>query len=202
MQDSDTRLEDRDQCVNTARRRTIMGAMGVVVFLPERWTAPVLETVVLPAHAQTSPGDSPPAQSLFSFQSCSVALQFELLQFFPDSTSVIPMVTGSISGSGDLSGVTVNIVSILTLNGSPFSIPQSISGTTTTDAGGNFQLDLDGLAPPDGVGGPHIISNVSNCDASYANGVEVTITSSDSRLPGETTCTASYTCGDLQSVQP
>jgi hypothetical protein len=43
---------------------------------------------------------------------------------------------------------------------------------------------------------------VDECDASFANGVQVTVTSDDPRLPGQTVCTASFDCADLQSVQP
>lgn len=188
--------------VNTTRRRTIMGFMGAAAFLPERWTAPVVQVVVLPAHAQTSRAEPSPDEPVFSFENCSVSLTFELLQFLPDATNVIPTVSGTVTGDGDVSGIVVNIQSVLTLDGVEAAVPQTLNSTTTTDTNGDYQLVLDGLAPPDGVDGPHIITSVDMCDETFANGVLVTVTSDDPRLPGQTECTASYTCADLLSVQP
>lgn len=189
----------------STRRRTILGVMGAAALIPEQWTAPIVQAVVLPAHAQTSPTSSekePEEPTLFSFENCSVSLTFELQGFLPDSTQVIPTIIGTVAGEGDLSGIVVNIESILTLNGSPASVPQTLNSPTTTDVNGDYLLVLDGFAPPDGVDGPHIIFNVSNCDMSFANGVQVTVSSDDPRLPGQSVCTASYDCADLQSVQP
>ena len=58
--------EDTKTNKNTNARRAILksmaaggGAIAAGKMVPEKWTQPVIESVVLPAHAQTSPGDEP-----------------------------------------------------------------------------------------------------------------------------------------------
>lgn len=188
------------------RRRTIMGLMGAAAFLPERWTAPVVQAVVLPAHAQTSdappdtPPDEPSGPSQLTLESCSVALGFTAGQVGLGGctggqfTNVIPTVIGSVAGDDDLSGIPIDIESVLMVNG----FPQTINGSTTTDGGGSYSLTLDGLAPPDGVGGPHIVCT-QDCGDTFPNGglVQVTVTSSDPRVEGASICEASFVCADL-----
>lgn len=184
------------------RRRTIMGLMGAAAFLPERWTAPVVQAVMLPAHAQTSdaPPDTPPGPSQLTLASCSVALGFTAGQVGIGGctggqfTNVIPTVSGNVTGDDDLSGIPIDIESVLMVNG----FPQTINGSTTTDGDGSYSLELDGLAPPDGVGGPHIVCT-QDCADTFPDGglVQVTVTSSDSRVEGASICDASFVCDDL-----
>jgi hypothetical protein len=44
-----------------ASRRVFLAlaGTGVAAFLPHSWTKPVIETVIVPAHAQASPGTTP-----------------------------------------------------------------------------------------------------------------------------------------------
>ena len=58
--------EDMKTNKKTNARRAILksmaaggGAIAAGKMVPEKWTQPVIESVVLPAHAQTSPGDVP-----------------------------------------------------------------------------------------------------------------------------------------------
>lgn len=191
----------RQDCrVNTARRRTIMGFMGAAALLPERWTAPVVQAVVLPAHAQTSPVDTPPEETGIMFATCSVALAFTAGQVGLGGctggqfTNVIPTVSGAVVGDGNVSGIDIDIESVLMVNG----FPQTINGSTTTDGGGNYTLELDGLAPPDGVGGPHLVCT-QDCGTTFPAGglVQVTATSDDPQLAGISNCSASFVCDDL-----
>jgi len=183
--------------VSRVRRRAIIGCMGVAAFLPERWTAPVVQSVVLPAHAQTSPGGG---DSGIAFDSCSVSLAFTPGQVGIGGctggqfTNVIPTVSGAVAGDGDLSGININIESVLMVN----SFPQTINGSTTTDGSGNYSLELDGLAPPDGVGGPHIVCT-QDCATTFLSGglVEVTTSSDDPRVLDSAACNATFVCGDL-----
>ena len=187
----------------TQRRRrllNILGISGSAAFVPAFWSKPVVKSLILPAHAQTSP----PEPSPVSFSDpCSVTLQFTPGQVGlygctgGQFTNVIPTVTGTVVGEGDLSGITINIETILT-GGSVG--PQPINGTTTTDGGGNYSLTLDGLPPPSGVGGPHIICT-QDCDGNFPSGggVQATASSPDPRLAGQAVCSTTFTCEDIDT---
>lgn len=190
----------QERRVSASRRRTIMGFMGAAAFLPERWTAPVVQAVVLPAHAQTSPVDTPPEETGIMLGACSVALAFTPGQVGIGGctggqfTNIIPTVSGAVVGDGDVSGIDIDIESVLMVNG----FPQTINGSTTTDGGGNYVLELDGLPPPDGVGGPHIVCT-QDCGTTFPEGglVQVAVSSDDPQLAGTSNCSASFVCDDL-----
>lgn len=200
MRISKTQASRRERRVSQARRRTVIGFMGAAALLPERWTAPVVQAVVLPAHAQTSPVDTPPEETGIMFAACSVTLAFTPGQVGIGGctggqfTNVIPTVSGAVVGDGDLSGIAIDIESVLMVNG----FPQTVNGSTTTDGGGNYTLELDGLAPPDGVGGPHIVCT-QDCGTTFPVGglVQATVTSDDPQLAGTSNCSASFVCDDL-----
>ena len=49
----------RSRGTDSTRRRILKGtgiAGAIAIFLPTSWTKPVLQAVVVPAHAQTTPG--------------------------------------------------------------------------------------------------------------------------------------------------
>jgi hypothetical protein len=137
---------------------------------------------------------------MLSFASCSVSLSFEAGVVGLGGctggqyTSVIPTVSGDITGNGDLSGIEIDIET--TVAGGP--TPQPISTTTTTDSSGHYSFELNGL---NGDTGPHIICTQDCGGASYfpsGGTVQATVTSPDSHLSGQqSVCMASFTCNDL-----
>lgn len=50
---------------------------GLAVTLPAAWTTPMVESIVLPAHAQTSPGGCRPSIRCFAFEVGEGDLSFE-----------------------------------------------------------------------------------------------------------------------------
>src|SRR5262245_29495776 len=51
MSNDNSELEERRRIL----RRAMLGGVVGAAFLPERWVRPVVDAVVVPAHAQTSP---------------------------------------------------------------------------------------------------------------------------------------------------
>ncbi|MGA8261152.1 MAG: hypothetical protein WB783_13140 [Arenicellales bacterium] len=189
----------------TTRRRllTTLGLGGSAIFLPAIWHKPIVRSLLLPAHAQTSPPE-PPTGEPPMFANCLLTLSFQASPFgLPfactdgANTYVIPTVSGDITGSGDLSGIEIDIES--TLIGA--STPTSISGTATTDSNGHYELELNGY---NGDTGPHIVCT-EDCggDTYFPSGgtVNAVVTSTDSRLTGqESMCMDTFTCNDLTAT--
>lgn len=59
---------ERDNVRELSRRKllqklTVVGALASVPLIPAKWIKPVIDTIVVPAHAQTVSGPSPSASS-------------------------------------------------------------------------------------------------------------------------------------------
>jgi hypothetical protein len=185
---------DNDKQAGSGRRRLLatLGLGGSAAFLPTIWHKPIVQSLVLPAHAQTSP----PLVTFGLTDPCQISLSFTCGATGPLNVEIAPTVGGVIVGQGNKSGITMNVSSILTLNGSPFTFPQEISGFTTTDSNGNYLIILD----RNGTTGPHVSFDPVNCDGTYPNGVLVTVSSNDPRVPGTAQCSASFNCADLMDA--
>lgn len=192
-------IRRQQQTRQAARRRVlgILGAGGSVALLPEAWHKPFVRSLVLPAHAQTSPagGEPGPGQTLSFSDPCGVSLSFEPIQVGVggctggQATSVIPTVSGAVIGDGDLSGIVLDVESVLTGGNLP---DQSIGDSVTTDADGNYQIVMDGFQ----AFGPHIVCT-QDCATNFPTGatVQVTVTSTDSRLAGQqAVCMTGFAC--------
>lgn len=186
----------RSENHDSTRRRTVLGILGTSILLPDHWKSPIVQSVVLPAHAQTSPDTSS-----LSFANCSVSLDLSEMSITTficadgDVYQIAPTVSGMVVGDDDVSGISLNIETVMTADGSP--VPEdiaSLNGTVVTAGDGSYSLELDGLAPPEGVEGPHILCT---CEDGVTYEVTATISSDDPRLPGQTTCSDTFTCGDL-----
>jgi len=175
----------------TSRRRllTALGIGGSAAFLPQGWQKPVVKSLVLPAHAQTSP----PTEEFSFTDPCSVSLSFEAGPVGPPNVEITPTVGGLVIGDGDLGGIRIEFESRLTMNGVPLDPQFVVTGFTETDSQGNYLIVLN----RNGTTGPHLIFDPDSCDDSYPDGVEVMASSPDPRLPGTATCTASFTCEDI-----
>lgn len=194
-EDAHTPKQDHSDNTKVAGRRRLLTALGLggsTAFLPPLWHKPVVQGLILPAHAQTS--------SPVLFDPCSVSLVFEAGQVGIGGctggqfTSVIPIVSGSVVGQGSLSGIDIDIESVLTGGNLP---DQTVNVSTTTDGSGNYQVTIDGFQTSDG---PHIVCT-QDCDTNFPMGgtVAVTVTSSDPRLPGTTNCSDSFDCEDISN---
>lgn len=187
------------------RRRllAVLGLSGSAAFIPPFWHKPIVKGLVLPAHAQTSPADGGSSRSLSD--PCDVELVFEFLPIGVNlgctnniTTQVIPVVSGSVIGDGDLSGISIIIES--QLSGAAGGT-QNISGITTTDGSGNYQLTLDGNhTPPPGESpnGPHFVcAGDGDCESDFPMGGTVFVTASSPEIPGAGNCSASFDCEDI-----
>lgn len=131
------------------------GAVAGAAGLPKKWTSPVVDSVLLPAHAQTSGDLSDPCQLNVEVTGAG------------DSAQVTVTVSGTVTGPGDVSGITMNILFELLMNN---SVVDSDTENDDTNAGGNYSAS----------------TTFSGICAEGANGVRVTVTSDDPRLAGET----------------
>ena len=146
--------------------------------LPPQWTQPALESVMLPAHAQTSP---------------QLQIDCSIDDIDEDGGGVGTLtvtVSGSVSGGGDLGGIQIDIEGVLTESGTADPTTEENESTTTAADGsyGPVDLTFDGPCLTNGNMFPFLLRD----------GVRVTVTSPDSRLEGESsTCTAGFTkCPD------
>lgn len=101
--------------------KSIAAGSGAIVAgksLPENWKKPVVDSVLLPAHAQTSPG-----RSFFS-------VDFPRVQ----TTLCLSAVEGSASLTGNIGGAAITIPNI--------PVPGSISGDVS---GTNYTITLSNL---------------------------------------------------------
>lgn len=199
-----TSNQDRPEGIEKAPRRRLLAALGLggsAAFLPPLWHKPMVQGLILPAHAQTSPtGPVGPTGSLTD--PCMVQLVFELLPIGVNlgctgnvTTQIIPIVTGSVLGTGNLSGIQINVQSVLS---SAIGGTTLVTGTTTTDGGGNYQITLDGFQTTTqaNTGGPHLRCS-GDGDCQTGGTVVVTVTSPD--IPGTAPCQASFDCEDIEN---
>ena len=105
--------------------KSIAAGSGAIVAgksLPENWKKPVVDSVLLPAHAQTSPG-----RSFFS-------VDFPRVQ----TTLCLSAVEGSASLTGNIGGAAITIPNIPV----PGSISGDVSGTNYTITGTSQLLSV------------------------------------------------------------
>ena len=187
----------RTKSYDSTRRRTVLGIVGTGILLPEQWNSPVVQSVILPAHAQMSPdmGDS-----TLSFEDCSVTLdlsEMSISTFFCGDGNVYniaPTISGTVVGDGDVSGITLNIRTVMTADGAPVAEDiENLNGTVDTLGDGSYSLELNGL-PASEVEGPHILCT---CEDGVTYQVTATVTSDDPRLPGQAMCSQTFNCADL-----
>lgn len=132
-----------------ARRKILRGAAaggGVAAglhALPEKWASPVVDSVVLPAHAATSPeGLRDPCET----------------QIIPIDTETFDiLVIGVVLGQGDLGGIQMDIVAN---NGGDDRLD-----STTTDQNGEYQLQM---GPFDACEGANVQVTVTSPDPRLA----------------------------------
>lgn len=55
-----TKPASQKSTTNTTRRRALQGALGASALVVANWHTPIVNSVLTPAHAQTSPVDPPP----------------------------------------------------------------------------------------------------------------------------------------------
>lgn len=107
-------------------RRTLLKALGVsagsVVTLPERWSRPLVDAVMLPAHAQTSPG------ALANAALAGVVDGIGGTTFTADATGSSDPEGGSLSFNFTASGA----CSVDTQSGGSATIQRDLGGGTCT----------------------------------------------------------------------
>jgi len=115
--------DKNDNSTEQARRRllkTIAGAGGVITagkMLPDNWKRPIVDTALLPAHAQTSTCTEPCALNV-SILWGSNGLDFDLLLETPGGTTIDPKGTQQsqcLQHDGDNDGNTATAESISTI---------------------------------------------------------------------------------------
>lgn len=158
-----------------ARRRLLKvlasgsGAVVGMKTLPAHWTQPVLDSVALPAHAQTSP-------DLSLSDPCGIDMQ-------ETEGNLVFSVSGAIVGGGDLGGIQIDIEGVFTDGGSPSPFFSPREETVFTAADGTY--------------GPVEIATIdASCIGEVpqlVDGLQVTVTSPDPRLAGQTAiCTQEF----------
>lgn len=172
-----------------ARRRLLKvlasgsGAVVGMKTLPAHWTQPVLDTVALPAHAQTSPEGLSLTCSIDNIQSDNG---------FPATPTLVVTVSGAVVGNGDPSGIQIDIEGVLTESGTP--APETVENENVlTAADGTYgPVDLT-------FDEPCLVEIDEELEIALRDGVQVTTTSPDPRLDGETAiCTEVFTkCVDV-----
>lgn len=132
---------------HSSARRALIATLGAAALLPQRWTKPIVDSVMLPAHAQTSAPPSGPSISCeFSRGAEGFAPRVAGGTFEIDTTI-------SVSGGGVADGDTVNARhrvlaaaydqtfaaslsdsgGILYVSGIPFSVPLPAGVATGQD---------------------------------------------------------------------
>lgn len=169
-------------CRETPARRRLLkilaGGSGAAVgmkTLPPQWLDPVVSSIVLPAHAQTS--------SLL-FDPCSIDNISENVE---PTFNIVVTISGAVGGGDNLGGIQIDIEGVLTESGTP--APSTAQNATVfTAADGTYgPVDLTFQEPCVDMSGPAI-----------RDGVQVTITSPDPRLEGQDTiCTGTFTKCDF-----
>jgi hypothetical protein len=174
-------------------RRRLLAALGIgggyTALIPTGWREPVVKSIVLPAHAQTSIVGS------LDDPCNSVALAFQIQGFGVGGctggqfSTITPTVTGSVTamGGADPGGIPINVQSIFSANGN--EVPDDVrEGSGVTNAAGNYSITLSG--------DPHGVC-VINCTDSYPTGGLVTVTVTSPVLTGQSMCSAPFSCDDL-----
>jgi hypothetical protein len=142
------------------------GAAVGIKALPAHWTQPVMENVVLPAHAQTT------ADGLSLEDPCDITLNIE-------GEFIVVRVSGEVIGGGNRGGIQINLSAVPTTSGIP-DLDPAVEETTTTASNGTY--------------GPFELLFIPNfCPQGSNDGVQVTVTSPDPRLSGQLAiCTAGF----------
>ena len=121
--------------VDSKKRRKLLGAIAaggaVANLLPSKWSEPVVDSVLLPAHAAMSPG---PNLTTFS---CT-ATGYLITGTFSESGSTIPTTGSSFSGNGSATAaeytfalVTGSVSAVATFTGSGRGFYTFLSSTGT-----------------------------------------------------------------------
>jgi len=169
----------KDNNISKKRRDTLAGlAIGGGIASSGKWVAPVVDSVVVPANARTSP---PPYEI-----TCNLETLIPDLTGDPFDDPVLPeneiamLVSGQVSGPGNVAGVNVVIVvsdSVVSINGS-----------ATTNGSGAF--------------GPVRLDSFNACTNGFSGGATsmgiLTATVVVPNLPGnpDSTCMVSFTKED------
>ncbi|MBI3151717.1 MAG: twin-arginine translocation signal domain-containing protein [Chloroflexi bacterium] len=123
-----------DQTSNKITRRDaikiLAAATGAVVLanIPDKWTKPILEGGVLPAHAQTSPPPPPPP---FSIVDCGV----------PDT--MCASANSLVTITPATSGISMRYVLTPSNPAGTIVFPTQLNGTLLTDASGVADLYIE-----------------------------------------------------------
>ena len=162
--------------------KSIAAGSGAIVAgksLPESWSRPIVDSVMLPAHAQTSP--TPPAAT-YEFV-CSEFVVRTGVTCGPDEISY--GVSGEVAASdgSSLEGVSLTVYYINGLNPTP---PNNATTTETVlvAAGNTFSSGVIRATPPSGF------------DWENPDGV-VAIGFTDRATYGDSSCTTRYSCGSI-----
>jgi len=118
--------DPKDRGRRTALKKLLIGA-GVLAgyqVLPKQWTKPLVEQVVLPAHAQTS-----------GFSLTDPCESVTLVSGNQDSIDVIINVEGYITPA--TANVTINIAATVT-----GGTGETTTNSTTTDGNGKYSLEM------------------------------------------------------------
>ena len=109
--------------------KQIAAGSGAVVAgsrLPENWTKPVIDSVILPSHAETSPATTTPAPTAYFTTSGTVG------QY------AVTLCSSVIEGSAQITGQIGSVV----IAAPAFAVPGS---TTVVDSGTNYIIDVGGM---------------------------------------------------------
>ncbi len=183
--------------INIGKRRRILkalatgtGAVATVKLAPEKWTKPVVDSVLLPAHAQTTVVPTTAAPTTAAPTTTAAPLTYAI-----NCASSNDGLTCQIGGNGEL---------IVELNG-------NITGTGPDLTGAVLNVDFTAIVNPQiGSGGTETVSDQMVVDSSGAFSgsfaitptlgatfippVNIDITFDDPATFGSDTCTLTWTC--------
>jgi len=171
---SDHKIEPKDKSRRSALKKILVGA-GVLAgyqVLPKQWTKPIIEQVVLPAHAQTS--------GLSIHDPC----QSSLVSGNQGSTTVIINVKGYVTPAA----ANVPITIVATPTGGTGG---SITVHTTTDANGEYSININVAGGP-GITFVSILTTATGASDSGRCSVDVPNVSGSSTTTTTTTTTSIY----------
>lgn len=199
-----TRPTPGQQAISDKRRSALQyllatAAVGVpaTIALPSRWRQPVINTVLLPAHAQTTCTATPPSTDRFfkDHDECLVvtlsgALQDATAELRTPSGTVIPalsLATLTIGGCCNATGHTVQATSVVVNLAAPASPVTLPTGSATVTSSGNFSIDV---ATP--VSPVLVVTDITDVtvDLTCDNEVSITVVIAGSQISSATSGTA------------
>lgn len=115
-----------------ALRRCLLAAGATAVVMPGSWRKPIVDSVLLPAHAQSSPVDP-----VFSRSRVTSAATSTRTPSGGDATTALASI--ALSGCVGVAGIPVSCTLEADVGGTPVPLGTT---STTTDATGSYTLSL------------------------------------------------------------